>query len=98
MVVEKLEITDEFEEDPPEPEEEEEEEEDEEDLEDPMDKIREDCQSGHHCAQVKSRFVECEDRVNSGNGEPEEHCTEELLDFLHCADHCLQGKLWPTMK
>ncbi|XP_078657327.1 cytochrome b-c1 complex subunit 6, mitochondrial-like isoform X1 [Branchiostoma floridae x Branchiostoma belcheri] len=96
MVVENLAIADEFEEDPPE--EEEEEEEEEEDLEDPMDTIREDCQNSHHCAAVKSRFMECEDRVNSGNGEPEEHCTEELLDFLHCADHCLVGKLWPTMK
>jgi len=70
----------ETEDDPPD-----EEEEEEEDLEDPMDEIKEHC--GSHCPEYKDKLESCTDRVNSRT-KTEETCTEELIDFLHCIDHC----------
>ena len=73
----------------------EEEEEEEEDLEDPMDAIKEHCGAG--CGTTKSKLDECTDRVNSRT-QTEEKCTEELIDFLHCVDHCATNKIFAALK
>lgn len=81
--------------DDPDPEEEaeeegepEEEEEEEEDTEDPMDKIRESCEELSECAKRRQEYETCNERVNS-KSKTTETCAQELLDFLHCRDHCV---------
>ncbi|CAL4081633.1 unnamed protein product [Meganyctiphanes norvegica] len=67
---------------------EEEEEEDEEELVDPMDGIKEACGTSNACAPGAEKLSACNDRV-SGRSKTEETCDEELIDYLHCVDHCL---------
>merc|ERR1712215_372260 len=74
---------------PPEEEEaEEEEEEDEEELVDPIEGLQESCGESNACAPSKEKYSTCNDRVN-GRSKTEETCDEELIDYLHCVDHCL---------
>merc|ERR1712128_238573 len=78
-------------EDDPEEEEEEapaEEEEDEEELIDPMDGLKENCGTSNACAPSAEKLSTCNDRV-AGRSKTEEVCDEELIDYLHCVDHCL---------
>jgi len=88
-------VTEEQEETEDDPPEDEEEEEDEEDLEDPMDEIKEHC--GSHCPENKEKLEACTDRVNSRT-KTEENCTEELIDFLHCIDHCASDLIFKSCK
>lgn len=69
-------------------EQEEEEEEEEEETEDPMDKIRESCEELSECTKLKQELDTCTERVNS-KSKTTETCAQELLDFLHCRDHCV---------
>lgn len=78
-------------------EDEEEEEEEEEDLVDPMDELKEKCGETKQCAPLKAEFDRCEERVNS-RSQTLEDCTEELFDFLHCADHCVSKSLFSKLK
>merc|ERR1719347_2060743 len=80
-------------------EEEEEEEEDEEELVDPMEAIKENCGTSNACAASSEKYTTCNDRVNS-RSKTEETCDEELIDYLHCVDHCLaeQHSLFSKLK
>merc|ERR1712215_60943 len=77
--------------------EEEEEEEEEEDLVDPHDTLKEKCDASPHCAGLKGILAECTERVE-GKSETTETCFEEMIDFLHCVDHCVQPQLFKLLK
>ena len=81
----------------PEEEVEEEEEEEEEEIEDPQDKLREVCNNKPSCQSYRQEFQACEERVNS-RSQTEEHCTQELFDFLHCTDKCVSDSLFKYLK
>ncbi|XP_032236947.1 cytochrome b-c1 complex subunit 6, mitochondrial isoform X2 [Nematostella vectensis] len=81
----------------PEEENEEEEEEEEEDLVDPMDAIRESCEEKPECSKLKLELSNCEERVNSKSSTTET-CAQELLDFMHCRDHCVSKSLFNKLK
>lgn len=70
--------------------------EEEEDLIDPMDEIRRDC-AENHCSNLFQKLTECNDRVNSRK-KTTESCAEELLDMLHCRDHCATDKIFKHLK
>ncbi|RXG56912.1 cytochrome b-c1 complex subunit 6, mitochondrial, partial [Armadillidium vulgare] len=67
--------------------EEEQEEEDEEELVDPHDVLKESCGKTKSCSAFASKLQECNDRVNSKT-KTEETCSDEIIDYLHCVDHC----------
>lgn len=71
-------------------------EEEEEDLIDPMEGIREECVE-KHCANFFQKYTECNDRVSSRK-KTTESCAEELLDMLHCRDHCAVEKIFKHLK
>lgn len=66
----------------------EEEQEEEEDLVDPQDELKESCSERQECVKLKEIFDDCEERVQSRSNTTET-CSQELLDFLHCVDHCV---------
>ncbi|KPM11055.1 glutathione peroxidase [Sarcoptes scabiei] len=72
------------------------EEEEEEELVDPMEKLKEKC-SSEHCQSWKDKYDACNERVNSRK-QTTESCFEELVDFLHCVDHCVAPKLFKHLK
>merc|ERR1711909_246369 len=78
---------------------EEEEEDEDEELEDPMDGLKEECGSSNACAPHAEKYSTCNDRVN-GRSKTGETCDEELIDYLHCVDHCLaaSNNLWTKLK
>ena len=53
-----------------------------------MDKVREDCENKPSCQKYREELGTCTDRVNSRSN-TEEHCTQELFDFLHCSEKCV---------
>ncbi|XP_048763840.1 cytochrome b-c1 complex subunit 6, mitochondrial-like [Ostrea edulis] len=81
----------------PEEKEEAEEEEEEEDLIDPHSVLRDDCAAKPKCAELKEILDKCNERVAVKPAIEEETCEEELIDYVHCVDHCaaraLFGKL-----
>eukprot|EP01135_Chromosphaera_perkinsii_P009984 Nk52_evm19s1992 gene=Nk52_evmTU19s1992 len=69
------------------------EEEEEEDPEDHMPEVMENCGESHHCIGLKEELARCTERVEGKPGTAET-CEQELIDFLHCVDHCVSiGKL-----
>jgi ubiquinol-cytochrome c reductase subunit 6 len=70
---------------------------DEEDLVDPMDTLKGKCQE-NLCAQFKERLDECNNRVSSCNGQTEETCVEEVMDFVYCIDKCVAKDLFKYLK
>ncbi len=76
---------------------EEEDEEEEEDVVDPAEAVKESCAATDKCSKYKARLDECNDRVNSKNATTET-CFEEVLDFVHCVDHCAADKVFPKLK
>ncbi|CAL1267241.1 unnamed protein product [Larinioides sclopetarius] len=72
------------------------EEEEEEDLVDPMDTIRQECVE-KHCANFLEKLNECNDRVSSRK-KTAETCAEELVDLLHCRDHCAIKEIFKRVK
>ena len=50
--------------------------------------LRAECRNDSHCEQFKEELQRCTDRVNSRK-ETTETCSQELMDFLHCIDHCV---------
>ncbi|EDV29226.1 Cytochrome b-c1 complex subunit 6, mitochondrial [Trichoplax sp. H2] len=77
--------------------EEEEEEEEEEGPIDPKPILFEECGESPKCAPLKSVYETCNDRVNSRSN-TEETCTQELFDFMHCADKCVAKTLFSRLK
>nr|XP_040565825.1 cytochrome b-c1 complex subunit 6, mitochondrial-like [Lepeophtheirus salmonis]XP_040565826.1 cytochrome b-c1 complex subunit 6, mitochondrial-like [Lepeophtheirus salmonis]ACO11962.1 Cytochrome b-c1 complex subunit 6, mitochondrial precursor [Lepeophtheirus salmonis] len=65
---------------------EEEEEEEEEELVDPAVEIKERCKT-QACTSYVTRLETCNDRVNS-KSKTSETCLEEIMDLVHCIDHC----------
>ncbi|CAG2103963.1 unnamed protein product [Medioppia subpectinata] len=72
-------------------------EEEEQDLVDPQVTLREECGSGHHCQGFDQKLKECNDRV-SGRTKTAETCMEEVIDFMHCVDHCVSQTLFNKLK
>ncbi|UZJ53534.1 hypothetical protein CBS101457_002854 [Exobasidium rhododendri] len=56
----------------------EEEEEDDDEPEDIMPGIYEDCENSKECSPAKHHFLECQERVEAGNGFKDENCVEEF--------------------
>uniref|UniRef100_A0A673X644 Cytochrome b-c1 complex subunit 6, mitochondrial-like n=1 Tax=Salmo trutta TaxID=8032 RepID=A0A673X644_SALTR len=56
---------------------------------DPLDTVRDKCAQAEHCIHTRAKLEDCESRVGS-KSETAEDCTEELFDFLHARDHCVQ--------
>ncbi|BFZ02385.1 hypothetical protein BsWGS_05424 [Bradybaena similaris] len=76
---------------------EEEEEEEEEELIDPQTALRESCSQKKECAKLKLRLETCNERVE-GEEKTTETCMEELIDFMHCVDHCVAETLFSKLK
>jgi ubiquinol-cytochrome c reductase subunit 6 len=77
--------------------EEEEEEEEEEDLVDPQDTLKDKCTNKPECMALKEKLDECNARVES-RSRTTETCVEELIDFMHCVDHCVSKTLFSKLK
>jgi len=71
--------------------------EDEEDPEDPYETNRTKCAETKGCADLMAIFGECEQRVQS-KSHTEENCSQEILDFFHCQDHCAAKGLFAKLK
>lgn len=71
--------------------------EDEEDPEDPYETNRTRCAETKQCADLMAIFEQCEERVNS-KSQTEENCTQEILDFFHCQDHCAAKGIFSKLK
>uniref|UniRef100_A0A674D5G6 Ubiquinol-cytochrome C reductase hinge domain-containing protein n=1 Tax=Salmo trutta TaxID=8032 RepID=A0A674D5G6_SALTR len=69
---------------------------------DPLEVVRDKCAQAEHCVHARAKLEDCESRVGS-KSETREDCTEELFDFLHARDHCMNvvpsdvWKLLPRM-
>ena len=74
-----------------------EEDEDEEDPEDPYETNRTRCAETKECADLMAIFEQCEERVNS-KSQTEETCSQEILDFFHCQDHCAAKGVFAKLK
>jgi ubiquinol-cytochrome c reductase subunit 6 len=70
--------------------------EEDEELVDPGVAIKEKC-AAEHCEKYKERLDTCNDRVNSKSATTET-CLEELIDFVHCVDHCAGPKIFKRLK
>jgi len=73
-----------------------EEEEEEQDLIDPQQVLREEC-NAKHCTGYETKLKECNQRVNS-RSKTAETCNEEVIDFMHCVDHCVAKTLFSKLK
>ncbi|XP_032835941.1 cytochrome b-c1 complex subunit 6, mitochondrial-like [Petromyzon marinus] len=71
------------------------EEEEEEDVVDPRDAVIERCTRG--CESLKAELSSCEARVSSRT-RTQETCAQELLDLIHCQDHCVSKHLFSKLK
>uniref|UniRef100_UPI00358EC30E cytochrome b-c1 complex subunit 6, mitochondrial n=1 Tax=Myxine glutinosa TaxID=7769 RepID=UPI00358EC30E len=75
----------------------EEEEEEEEELEDPHDTLRAECRATSKCTPFVEELETCTERVNSRK-KTTETCMQELMDMLHCVDHCVAKSLFQKLK
>ncbi|GFR66103.1 cytochrome b-c1 complex subunit 6 [Elysia marginata] len=73
------------------------EEEEEEELVDPQDELKEKCSEKKECVSLKEKLDECNARVE-GRSKTAETCTEEIIDFMHCVDHCVSKTLFAKLK
>ena len=71
-------------------------EEEEEELVDQQVVLREEC-SKHHCQGYEDKLKTCNDRVNS-RSQTAETCMEEIIDLMHCVDHCASKTLFSKLK
>ena len=70
--------------------------EEEEELVDPQDVLREQCKT-EHCQSFVDKLEACNTRVSSKK-QTTETCYEELIDFMHCVDHCASQTLFAKLK
>ncbi|XP_012266865.1 cytochrome b-c1 complex subunit 6, mitochondrial [Athalia rosae] len=68
-----------------------------EELVDPQKQLREECGALPKCVNLQEKLNTCNDRVNSKK-KTAETCLEELLDYLHCVDHCVAKTLFTKLK
>ncbi|XP_050353203.1 cytochrome b-c1 complex subunit 6, mitochondrial-like [Nymphalis io] len=73
------------------------EEEEEEELVDPQKELRDQCGQKPDAQNMWSKYQECNDRVNSRTNTAET-CEEELRDYLHVLDHCVNKDLFKRLK
>ncbi|KAF7993276.1 hypothetical protein HCN44_006336 [Aphidius gifuensis] len=71
--------------------------EEEAELVDPQKVIREECSLQPKCAKLQDKLTTCNDRVNSRK-QTAETCLEEILDYVHCVDHCAAKTLFSKLK
>ncbi|CAG0923196.1 unnamed protein product [Notodromas monacha] len=67
-------------------------------MSDPLERLKGECEANKKCVALKARLEECNDRVNSCEGETTETCEEEIMDFIHCIDHCVAKDLFKYVK
>lgn len=71
--------------------------EEEAELVDPQKVLREECSLKPNCAKLQDKLTTCNDRVNSRK-QTAETCLEEILDYVHCVDHCASKNLFSKLK
>uniref|UniRef100_T1KWV3 Ubiquinol-cytochrome C reductase hinge domain-containing protein n=1 Tax=Tetranychus urticae TaxID=32264 RepID=T1KWV3_TETUR len=69
--------------------------EEEEELVDPLDTLRDKCKP--HCKELQAKMDTCNIRVRSKK-ETTESCWEEMMDWMHCIDHCASKDLFKYLK
>ncbi|XP_003746995.1 cytochrome b-c1 complex subunit 6, mitochondrial [Galendromus occidentalis] len=69
----------------------------EQELVDPQTTLREKCREEPKCAAFKEKWDACETRVRSRK-KTAETCSEELIDFIQCVDHCVAPELFKHLK
>ena len=70
--------------------------EEEVELVDPQAELRAECKKAH-CENYVTKLETCNARESSMK-KTEETCYEELLDLLHCVDHCASKALFSKLK
>ena len=55
---------------------------------DPQDELKEQCAETMKCSKFRNVLDECNERVSSKSN-TSQICVEELIDFVHCVDHCV---------
>ncbi|XP_013143887.1 PREDICTED: cytochrome b-c1 complex subunit 6, mitochondrial-like [Papilio polytes] len=73
------------------------EEEEEEELVDPQQQLRDVCSQKPDAQNLWAKFQECNDRVNS-RSKTTETCEEELIDYIHVLDKCVNKDLFKRLK
>uniref|UniRef100_A0A8C4N3C3 Cytochrome b-c1 complex subunit 6 n=1 Tax=Eptatretus burgeri TaxID=7764 RepID=A0A8C4N3C3_EPTBU len=66
-------------------------------MQDPLDALRADCRATSKCTSFMGELETCTERVNSRK-KTEETCMQELMDLLHCVDHCVAKSLFQKLK
>jgi ubiquinol-cytochrome c reductase subunit 6 len=61
-------------------------------LQDIQDKLKDACRETKECIKAKEIYDSCATRVNS-RSKTEETCHEEMMDYMHCVDHCV-STMW----
>ncbi|XP_055641063.1 cytochrome b-c1 complex subunit 6, mitochondrial [Toxorhynchites rutilus septentrionalis] len=69
----------------------------EEDIIDPQTVLREKCAQEGHATHLYEKYQACNDRVNS-RSQTTETCVEELFDYMHELDHCVNKTLFSKLK
>lgn len=69
----------------------------EEDIVDPQTVLREKCAEHGNAPRLFEKYQACNDRVNS-KSQTTETCVEELFDYLHELDHCVNKTLFSKLK
>jgi ubiquinol-cytochrome c reductase subunit 6 len=70
--------------------------EEDEELVDAQEVIREKCKTSK-CQQLAERLDSCNARVSSRK-KTTETCYEEIIDLMHCVDHCAAKPLFSKLK
>ena len=64
---------------------------------DPQRMLREECREEKECAHYKVALEKCARRVER-HLERVEECSDELIDFMHCTEHCVAHTLFSLLK
>ncbi|XP_041972427.1 cytochrome b-c1 complex subunit 6, mitochondrial-like [Aricia agestis] len=72
-------------------------EEEEEELVDPQQELRDSCSQKPELQSLWGKYTECNDRVNSRSNTAET-CEEELIDYVHVLDKCVNKDLFSRLK
>ncbi|CAG9559102.1 unnamed protein product [Danaus chrysippus] len=72
-------------------------EEEEEELVDPQQALRDECSQKQEAQSYWAKYQECNNRVNSRSNTAET-CEEELIDYVHVLDKCVNKDLFKRLK
>lgn len=65
---------------------------------DPQGVLRDECiEKNAKCQELKDILDKCNERVAVNPAIEEETCEEELIDFVHCVDHCVSKSLFSKL-